>query len=496
MKKTVVFIIFFIIQIYGFAQTPKYPFPKHETYTANYIKPSGYTQEELDNITTVFYTKWKAKYLKNSCGGGQYYIDFDEGNTICVSEGQGYGMMIIPLMAGYESNAKLYFDGLYKFYKAHPSSINSNLMAWEQISGCINNPDGGSDAATDGDIDIAYGLLLAHVQWGSTGDINYLQEAKNIINAIMSSEINRSYWTVRLGDWATSGKYNNSTRTSDFILDHFRVFKCATNNNNWDNVIDTCYSLINQMQKKYSPQTGLLPDFIIDVNTSAKPAGADFLEGANDGNYYYNACRDPWRLATDYLLFGDERAKTAVNKINSWLITKCNNNPNNIKSGYKLDGTETATWDDATFVGSFTVGAMLDNTNQQWLDDLFDKLNGYNFNDGDYFSNTLSMLYLLVISANYWMPDCDELVTGIKQPLQSKNNLELIVNSNILFFKSAQYCNMAFIYDLNGRMLDRILVNSFTKNINISGLTNSCYIIKLTDKAGNYLLSEKFIVRN
>lgn len=493
MKKLVVFIIVLITYSNIFAQNPKYPFPRHEVYVGEYIKPGNYTQQELDNITSSFYTKWKAKYLNNSCGNGQYYVDFDEGNTICVSEGQGYGMIIIPLMAGFDDHAKTYFDGLYKYYKAHPSSINSNLMAWEQITGCIDNPDGGNDAASDGDIDIAYGLLLAHVQWGSSGDINYLQEAKNIINAIMSSEINRSLWTVRLGDWATSGKYNTSTRTSDFIPDHFRVFNCAVNNDNWNKVVDTCYSLVDNMQTNYSPQTGLLPGFIVNVNTTAKPADADFLEGENDGNYDYNACRDPWRLATDYLLFGEERAKTAVNKINSWLITKCNNNPDNIKSGYKLDGTATATWDDASFVGSFTVGAMLDNTNQQWLDDLFGKLIGYSFSNGDYFSNTLTMLNLLVISGNYWSPDCSELVTSIKK-IPNKNELNVFIEGDNLYFQSDMFIRDAFIYDLNGKMLNKVAVNQFSKKINISNLAKGYYILKLTDKKRRVLFSCKMAV--
>lgn len=475
----------------AFAQTPKYPFPKHQTYTNDHIKPSGYTQEELDNITTTFYTKWKSKYLINSCGSGQYFISFGDGIT-CVSEGQGYGMMIVPLMAGYDSNAKTYFDGLYKYYKAHPSSINAKLMAWKQVS-CVDVD--GADAATDGDIDIAYGLLLAHVQWGSMGEINYLQEAKNIIDAIMKSEINHNLMTVRLGDWAKSGKYGNSTRTSDFILDHFRVFKCATNNADWDRVVDTCYSLIDKIQTNYSPQTGLLPGFIVNTNTTAQPADANFLEGDNDGNYDYNACRDPWRLATDYLLFGDERAKTAVTKINSWLISKCNNNPDNIKSGYKLDGTETATWDDASFVGAFTVGAMLDNTNQQWLDDLFEKLTAYSFNSGDYFSNTLSMLDLLVISGNYWSPGCDELVTAI-EPISNNNELEIAVNNNMLSFMSDKFCKNAFIYDVNGRIICEVVVNGFKKEIDISNLANGYYVLKLTDEKKRSLSSEKIVIQN
>ena len=37
------------------------------------------------------------------------------------------------------------------------------------------------DSATDGDLDIAYSLLLAHKQWGSNGTVNYLKEAQDMI---------------------------------------------------------------------------------------------------------------------------------------------------------------------------------------------------------------------------------------------------------------------------------------------------------------------------
>ena len=488
MKKNFLIKILLLLTISLQAQT--HPFPQHVPYNGTYLKPSGYTQEELDKTVTDFYYLWKTKYLKNSCGSGQYFISFDGGNA-CVSEGQGYGMMIIPLMAGYDANAKIYFDGLYKYYKAHPSNINSNLMAWKQEN-CTNVD--GADAASDGDIDIAYGLLLAHVQWGSNGDINYLQEAKNIINAIMNSEINNSLYIVRLGDWATSDKYDASTRTSDFIMDHFRIFQCAVNDNKWNQVVDTCYSLIDKMQSKYSPQTGLLPDFIVDADTGAKPAPANFLEGENDGNYAYNACRDPWRIATDYLSSGDDRAKTAVNKINNWLISKCNNNPDNIKSGYKLDGTETATWDDPAFTGPFTVGAMLQD-NQQWLDDIYAKLLSYNFNDDDYYSNSLKMLNLLVISGNYWSPGCNELVTGINDLKKTNPTIQIVVNQDCLIIKNTMQEYKASIIDLNGKILKSFTVNHNNFEINISDLAKSCYVLKLYKQKTKCVYTGKFVVR-
>jgi endo-1,4-beta-D-glucanase Y len=56
-------------------------------------------------------------------------------NVITVSEAMGYGMLITAFMAGHDPEAKKYFDGLYRFYKKHPSKNNPRLMAWCQVHG-------------------------------------------------------------------------------------------------------------------------------------------------------------------------------------------------------------------------------------------------------------------------------------------------------------------------------------------------------------------------
>jgi len=358
----------------AFAQ--HYPFPQHTAYKTH-IKPDNYTQEQLDNQVKAFYDAWKAKYLINGCEDNQYYVFFDDGNTVTVSEAMGYGMLIVPLMAGYDPDARMIFNGLFRYYKAHPSHVTPHLMAWKQITGCIDA--GGPDSASDGDIDIAFGLLLAHAQWGTQGTINYFQEALLIIHDLMGEspaegDINQDYYSVKLGDWVDGGSYMTGTRTSDFIMDHFRAFACAINDTSWNQVTDECYTLIDTMQTDYSPETGLLPDFIVNIDETPEPAPADYLEGELDGNYSYNACRDPWRIATDYLINGDERAKAAVLKINQWLIESAEGSANNVYAGYYLDGTHAVGWSDIAFTAPFAVGAMVDTANQEWLNKLYAKI--------------------------------------------------------------------------------------------------------------------------
>lgn len=410
MKKILSITCCLFITLTVIAQTPNYPFPAHTVYAAGSIKPDNFTQIQLDRQVKNFYTKWKTRYLKAGCTAGQYYIWYndngDNGNAITVSEAIGYGMVIMPLMAGYDTAAKKYFDGLYAWYKTHPSSINPKLMDWQQKTGCISI---GHDAATDGDLDAAFGLLLADKQWGSNGTVNYLQEAKSIINAIKQSEVYAAVNSLQLGDWAhTDAQYKNGTRPSDFMYDHLRCFRNATNDNTWTNVLNECYSLVNNMQTNYSAATGLIPDFIYKTDSSPAPAPPNYLESVNDGAYYYNSCRTTWHLGCDFVLNGDGRAKSASDKINDWIKTKAGGNSHNIRSGYKLDGSNINgnNYEDLSFIAPFGVSAMVNSNNQAWLNDIWSNVTGVtNLSRDSYFGNTIKMLCMIIMSGNMWAPN-------------------------------------------------------------------------------------------
>ncbi len=147
------------------------PFPQHTRYTAGTIKPSG-TQEALDRVVVDFYKVWKRKYLRPTATDQLYVAanaegTFDSPKTASVSEGHGYGMLATVLMAGADSAAHADFDALYHFFRAHPTKTHPDLMAWQQIFKTPNvlaEGHGDDDSATDGDLDIAYALLLADRQ--------------------------------------------------------------------------------------------------------------------------------------------------------------------------------------------------------------------------------------------------------------------------------------------------------------------------------------------
>lgn len=294
------------------------------------------------------------------------------------------------------------YDRLFRYVRAHPSRRSKYLMAWAQKN---NGLDLDKTTASDGDLDIAYSLLLAAKQWGSKGTINYLQEARIMINEIMRYEINPETWTVLLG----AGLDNESgdwfaTRTSDFMPAHFKAFWRATGDARWTKVVDAGYKLFRFMQNTYSPDAGLLPDFIVRINKTPKPAGPNFLESKYDGQYNYNACRDPWRIGTDYILNGDLRAKNIISKINHWIRETTNNDTYNLSAGYTLagDDIEHRYFEALSFIAPFGVSAMVGAKNQAWLNKVWIYLTGFKIKDYDYYDNSIKLLNMIIISGNYW----------------------------------------------------------------------------------------------
>lgn len=388
------------------AQPELKPFPQHVKYYQGTIKPNQTSQKYLDNSVIDFYKQWKNRLIKIIPGNRESYVWFENaGKKQCVSEGQGYGMIIVALMAGLDTSAKITFDNLFHYFKAHSSIRSKHLMAWAQYT---NGKSLDGTSATDGDMDIAYSLLLANKQWGSKGNINYRQEATVMITDIMKYEINHKTWSVLLSDAVElESRDYFAMRSSDFMPSHFRAFKLATGDNRWGKVIDANYKLFANLQNRYSPDAGLIPDFIININKKPKPAPPHFLESPYDGFYNYNACRVPWRIAADYLLKGDTRSKIITDKINRWIRQTTYNNTDNISAGYTLAGNDIKGryFEALSFIAPFSVSAMIDKKNQLWLNHTWDYLTGFKIKDYDYYDNSIKLLNMLIISGNYWEPD-------------------------------------------------------------------------------------------
>ena len=102
----------------GPAASPAHPFPAHVTYKTG-VMPSATsppaTPRSPGSTTRGRSTTWSGARPTSYLSTG----DDDAPNNGTVSEAQGYGMNIVPLMAGYDPDAQTEFDGLWHVVKDH-----------------------------------------------------------------------------------------------------------------------------------------------------------------------------------------------------------------------------------------------------------------------------------------------------------------------------------------------------------------------------------------
>jgi endo-1,4-beta-D-glucanase Y len=380
------------------------PFPQSQSLPGC-GKPAGISQSELNADTAAFYKYYRERYFRASNGGtpgGGWYIDrpdnYQGGTYKTISEAHGYGMIILALMAGHDPEARTRFDGFCNFFDHHRSRSNGELMSWlvAEDEGPLAN-----DSATDGDMDIAYALLLAHTQWGSAGaglggGVDYLGKARTLIDkGLKASNLGPGYRTL-LGDWDKNGL---NTRSSDWMTGHFHAFHQATGDDVWLRARDTAYALIADLTRSHAPVTGLMPDFV--VADPPRPAPSNFLERSHDGAYSWNASRVPLRLAADLAHTGSAEAHVALWKTSCWLRVATGGDPEAIQAGYALDGTPLSTKSSSVFTAPFLAGCIADPEAGEYLAEGW-KLLG---KPGGYYADALTMLSMLLISGNWWAPE-------------------------------------------------------------------------------------------
>jgi len=395
------------------AGTQSFPFPQNYKYS--------YGTRPTNSDATVIqarYTEWKAKYYVES--GTQARIKFlqpGEDGTATVSEGIAYGMLIMVYMDNSTNLTQSCFDKLFTYYK---SSLDANgLMNWKMsaFSGTVID----ANAAPDADIDVAQALMMADKQWGSTGTINYLSEAKSLIGKIWTYET-QAYSAGQLlkpGDMFTA-----VLNPSYFITNAFTLFGTVTTND-WAGLKANTYAL---MKKCANTSTGLVPDWVYPDGTLVKSgsslgdacssvANSEGIGCSKFESYFlYDAIRVPWRMAQAYAWYGDADAKTIAGAIAKWASGKYSSDPSAAVDGYKLDGTAPGlsttgfntkgSYSNACFTGGLGISAMVDATYQTYLNNTWTKASIAEGTNGQYFTSTTQLLYLLCMTGN--MPNfCD-----------------------------------------------------------------------------------------
>lgn len=385
MKKYILTIISIASAIVGCAQS--FPFPMNEN---NYAYPYGIAATEDNAKIQEVFEKWDNTMYRESSDGQYGRIRFDS-EEYTVSEGIGYGMLIYVYMAN-DVNVLCQdrFDKLYAYYKKWSNA--KGLMNWK-ITGFESVSNGG--AATDADLDVALALCLAAKQWGSSDDFNYAEEAETILKSIYTYEVatKNGLSLFKPGDsWDSRGNACYFTVASVGVFIQAQKELGFTETFDWEKVYEDSHTYLELCQKN-----GLWPDWS-NWNGSVYKA---------DSDYGWDACRTPWRIAWDYVWFGNESSKSMMDKTIEFMQQKEIINMPGAASSY--DNITASSYSDITngsaggkgnsaFSGAFGCALTVDEAQQENLDTYFTYVK--NRKENPYYPPTLQVLYLLEMSGN------------------------------------------------------------------------------------------------
>lgn len=332
---------------------------KEDKGTRGFGKVYGLTQVQAFSDKYFNMTSGYLRYIdKNNIKG--YYIRMKgQGDAqwtpehISTSEAMGYGMRLAAMRIQVSEDQWIkdryarFFDGLWNVQKQFKSTTETNLHAWviPATMDPATTKAKSVSSATDGEMDIAYGLLMMHSMYGTTRGINYKAEAEKIIlalaNTIRTETVNgRAYTYLPTGDWTkwTQDKY--VMRASDFMPHHLKTFirfleaEGKTSHSAYRKFKDTLATVKYLYANNPFSSAGLFPDFILikGSDNTLKPLPQNSSQAKTLGEevqtdmYSYNACRVPWRMAEDTFFTDDEVTAQAAKDIY-----------NNIGGGYPLN---------------------------------------------------------------------------------------------------------------------------------------------------------------
>jgi hypothetical protein len=239
-------------------------------------------------------------------------------DTRTSSEDQALAMLLCVYFSDSVRSYQNEFDQLYAYYNQFR---NGNKLMYWAVNG-FSGPDGGSTSAIiSADMDVAIALFMAAKQFPAK-ETEYTNQAIQVASEVAKKALSpdnllnpSDMWFDRIPGWTN--------------LVALRLFADENiGSNNWSAAIISNFSLLDG---NAHPSTGLFSDacsnYGVPIPWNNNPS-ADY--------FGWYAVTTPIRLAMDYYWYGDSRANTRLQKIANWVETI---SPNNIKTGYRQDGT-------------------------------------------------------------------------------------------------------------------------------------------------------------
>lgn len=400
-------------------------------------KPSGSEQQQAAEIQRLWQDYRDIYWVDRDTQPRQSFIWYladsrtatwiSQRNAVSVSEGHGYGMLLLTSMAWNQwldsASAKADMDALVEYWKAFPSNSDPRLHAWQQWAtgidvntglgeptGLYNRPNNEANSATDGDLDMAYALLVAEQLWPNAQPWNFGDQAQLLLDAIYDNLFTDNL-NMLVGDWVRPGtQLYRATRPSDFMVQHFQTFARHDRQQGraefWTDVADNLEAISLAAQ---APESGLLPDFLLhDAQGNYARPGAQVLQSDMDGHYYYDAARVPWRLSVPGLYGKPTTVSEVPMTIARFYRQASGGQPSRVWPGYYLDEARLnqaiqTDWTDITFVGPLLAATALSNEpeTQIWRDTLYNYLVNEPMSSHYYYGNSIRLLSLIT-ALGYW----------------------------------------------------------------------------------------------
>jgi endo-1,4-beta-D-glucanase Y len=354
--------------------SPAKPFPQNAAVGT--CMPATNAAKFSSAIAQI-YANWTKTFVQ-----GNKIVAPEQQNAV-TSEAMGYGMMIAAAMGD-----KTAFDSFWGYVSP---KLSGGLMTWKE---------GQSGSASDADLDIAYALLMASVQWptAQVGGQTYAAASSNMAKAIASSDLVSNI--VSGGSSFHSAPFNPSYFAPAWMrkLDGL------------SGAVNANYTLVNANVGAAS--NGIPTDWANTSNGAPSgPGSAQVTSEIQDagGAMGYDAARVPWRLGMDACLGGGNT--TALKAIVDFFAAKYDAGAtiDLMKAGWiKTSGAvhPKAQNMQGSYIGPMGVGGMA-MSNAAMRDRAFramlDMLESGDYNH-TYFPSTVGLLSLLALSGNFPTP--------------------------------------------------------------------------------------------
>jgi endo-1,4-beta-D-glucanase Y len=255
----------------------------------------------------------------------------DRGTT---SEGQAYAM----LRAVYTGD-RAAFDLVWGWTQEHLQR-DDGLLSWRWNGEVEMVTD--ESSAPDAEIDASLALLFASRAWNEPA---YAAEADAILDGIWDGllvDIDGSKVLVA-GDWAV-GDARPVINPSYFAPYAFRIFGDVQPERDWLGLVDSSYDVLAAWSSgdQLGAPVGALPNWMaIDRVTGDLWPAIGRARSADE--FSYDSSRVIYRLALDWLWFGDERALEAIKSIG--LPLRELTEKGTLAAAYRMDGAPAVTYE-------------------------------------------------------------------------------------------------------------------------------------------------------